>query len=108
LFDRQCAACHGGPTLTEPPGRFQAIMPAEAYVFPNRGLYEFTGKPEDWGRFRPPPLRNVALTAPYLHDGRAETLDDAVAAHADILLTSDERAAVVAFLRSLTDPAFLP
>lgn len=39
------------------------------------GIFEITGKPEDMGRFRPPSLRNIALTAPYMHDGSINSLD---------------------------------
>lgn len=56
--------------------------------------------------FRVPSLRNVALTAPYFHDGSAATLDDAVKAMARYQLGRDlderERSAMVAFLGSLT------
>ena len=45
------------------------------YAAPNRGRFEHTGKPEDIGRFRAPTLRNVALTAPYMHDGSVPTLE---------------------------------
>ncbi|MBU2890126.1 hypothetical protein KO492_10515 [Celeribacter halophilus] len=43
------------------------------------GFYEFTGDPADMGRFLTPSLRNVAATAPYFHDGSAETLEDVLA-----------------------------
>jgi cytochrome c peroxidase len=46
-----------------------------AYPTGNRGLYEFTGKVTDMGRFKPPSLRNIALTAPYMHDGSIATLE---------------------------------
>jgi len=42
---------------------------------PNVGIYEYTSRPEDVGKFKAPTLRNVALTAPYMHDGSAKTLD---------------------------------
>jgi cytochrome c peroxidase len=45
-----------------------------AYPFPNRGVFELSGEPRDMGAFRAPSLRNVALTAPYFHDGSAATL----------------------------------
>ena len=44
------------------------------YPFPNTGLHRHTGKPEDMGRFRTPTLRNIALTAPYMHDGSINSL----------------------------------
>ncbi|MDO6457657.1 hypothetical protein Q4560_11630 [Celeribacter halophilus] len=50
-----------------------------AYPPHTTGFYEFTGDPADMGRFRTPSLRNVAATAPYFHDGSAETLEDVLA-----------------------------
>lgn len=44
----------------------------------HEGLYEFSHKPEDRGKFRIPPLRNVALTPPYMHDGSLKTLEAVV------------------------------
>lgn len=44
------------------------------YPFPNRGVFELTAQAQDMGAFRAPSLRNVALTAPYFHDGSAATL----------------------------------
>lgn len=49
-----------------------------AYPRGNRGLYEITGVANDMGRFRPPTLRNVELTAPYMHDGSLATLEDVI------------------------------
>jgi cytochrome c peroxidase len=49
-----------------------------SYPAGNQGLYEFTGLDRDKGRFRVPTLRNVALTAPYMHDGSLATLDDVI------------------------------
>ena len=50
-----------------------------------------------------PGLRNVALTAPYMHDGSLATLEDVVRRHGGAQLTSRERNDLVAFLRSLTE-----
>jgi cytochrome c peroxidase len=52
------------------------------------------------GRFRPPTLRNIARTAPYMHDGRNQTLEEVLAAFD---LSASERDHVIAFLESLTD-----
>lgn len=49
-----------------------------AYPAPNTGLLEHTGRPEDMGRFRAPTLRNVEVTAPYMHDGSIATLDEVI------------------------------
>lgn len=80
------------------------------------GRAEVTGRPEDRHRYKTPSLRNVALTAPYMHDGSLATLEDVVDFYALgggddpardpglalLDLSSDDRAALAAFLRSLT------
>ena len=48
------------------------------YAAPDRGIFEHTQRPEDIGKFRAPSLRNVAITAPYMHDGSIATLEDVV------------------------------
>jgi cytochrome c peroxidase len=50
-----------------------------AYPSDNTGVYEITHRPSDMGRFKAPTLRNIALTAPYMHDGSVATLKDAIA-----------------------------
>lgn len=52
-----------------------------AYPLRDRGLFEVTGVPEDMGKFRPPTLRNVAVTAPYMHDGSIATLREVIELH---------------------------
>ena len=82
----------------------------------DRGREEVTHSREDRYKFRTPTLRNVELTAPYMHDGSIKTLEDVVAYYntggsADaqkhprikpLGLTDDEQKALVAFLKSLT------
>jgi cytochrome c peroxidase len=104
-----------------------------AYPEPNTGVYAVTQNPKDMGFFKAPTLRNVAITAPYMHDGSIATLSQVLDHYAaggrtisegpykgigkdnprkDKLvsgfeLSDDERADVIAFLESLTDPEFL-
>jgi cytochrome c peroxidase len=80
------------------------------------GRFEVTGLPNDRGRFKTPSLRNVALTAPYMHNGSVDTLEDVIsfydrgggknpnldAAIRPLRLTATEKAALAAFLPSLT------
>jgi cytochrome c peroxidase len=98
---------------------------AGAYPAPNRGVFEITGRAEDMGRFRAPTLRNVEVTAPYMHDGSLATLDEVIRFYADggrdsgrhsplksellsgFSLTAQEQADLVAFLGALTDREFL-
>jgi cytochrome c peroxidase len=103
------------------------------YPESNPGLSEITDDPADTGQFRIPSLRNVALTAPYMHDGSIADLDGVIDHYArggrliaegvlagdgaknpnkDILiggfeLSTEERAGLLAFLNSLTDVEFL-
>lgn len=106
---------------------------AGAYPAGNAGLYDLTGEARDMGKFRAPTLRNVAVTAPYFHDGSAATLDDVIDHYAaggrtigsgpnagvgamnpykssfirGFTITDDERQDLKAFLDSLTDEMFL-
>lgn len=76
------------------------------------GRFIVTKKPSDIGAFRTPSLRNVAVTAPYMHDGSIPTLEAAVdreiyyrafSSGHSVALSSADRAAIVEFLKSLTD-----
>lgn len=70
------------------------------------GLEGFTKNPLDLHKFKVPNLRNVELTAPYLHDGTVETLDEAVRIMGIYLsgmeVPESDRAQIVAFMRTLT------
>jgi cytochrome c peroxidase len=103
------------------------------YPEPNTGLYAFTGNPADIGRFKVPTLRNIAVTAPYMHDGSIATLEEVIDHYAaggrtiqsgpyagvgsenphksrlvaGFTLTAPERQSLVDYLGSLTDPEFL-
>lgn len=87
---------------------------------PDLGRAEVTGRAVDRRAFRTPSLRNVALTAPYMHDGSLATLDDVLDHYArggwpadaqqdarirPLALDADRRRALIAFLESLTSPA---
>jgi cytochrome c peroxidase len=105
-----CASCHTAPLFTDagvsdPLTSFHRIEAANSR---DRGLAEVTGDPADAGRFRTPSLRNVALSPPYLHDGSAKTLPDAIRRHErTAALTDAEMADLVAFLNGLTDAGFV-
>jgi cytochrome c peroxidase len=89
------------------------------------GLSRVTNDPRDMGRFKIPTLRNVGVTAPYMHDGRFATLEEvldhyehvkdgptvdpkmAAGTRKGIKLTRDERCQIIAFLHTLTDTVFL-
>ncbi len=93
-----------------------------SYPTIDHGLRETTGKAHDEGAFRTPSLRNVALTAPYMHDGSISALADAIRRHLSnrgiaspprdsaleqAALRELDLADVVAFLLSLTDSRFV-
>jgi cytochrome c peroxidase len=92
------------------------------YPAPNTGTHEVTMLERDMGMFKAPTLRNIALTAPYMHDGSIATLSDVLDHYAkrgransfrtDALLigftlSDQERADMIAFLESLTDQEFI-
>ena len=111
--EANCTACHGGFDLSD--HSFQNIGQYISYTDPGRE--RITLVPADNGKFKVPTLRNVALTAPYMHDGTMTTLEQVVDHFASgglshpnkspllegFTLTDQERAALVAFLHALTD-----
>jgi cytochrome c peroxidase len=89
----ECFHCHGGFNFTDSSSHANAVVESVgfhntglynidsegAYPAGNTGLYEMSGEPRDMGRFRAPTLRNIALTAPYMHDGSVASLRDVIA-----------------------------
>ncbi len=144
----ECFHCHGGfnfsQSVTHQGKAFTEIefhntglynIGGEGdYPADNTGINEITLKPEDMGRFRAPTLRNIALTAPYMHDGSIETLREVIVDHYSVggrtiksgpntgvgsknpyksnflsgfSLNEEEIDDIVAFLESLTDESFI-
>lgn len=143
----ECHHCHGGFNFTDSTRQRNTVF-VEA-PFHNTGLYNLDGRgaypanntgvagvsnrPADMGHFRAPSLRNVALTAPYMHDGSVATLEEVVRLYeaggrhilegpytgdgrrsplksglvSGFTLTDQERADLLAFLEALTDPSFI-
>lgn len=145
----ECNQCHSGFNFSDS----TRISGSEALAFHNTGLYnitglngtdnypdgnqgvfEFSGAAGDKGRMKTPTLRNIALTAPYNHDGSTATLSDVIDHYArggrlvtmplthlgdgrsnsvkdgeihGFTLTDTEKADLIAFLESLTDTAFV-
>ena len=120
-FGADCFHCHGGPL-------FQSQSYANNGLdekFADAGRGKITGKISDDGKFAVPSLRNAALTAPYMHDGRFATLEEVVehyttgvnrsatldpnlAKHPDggVPLSAADKRTLVAFLKTLTDAQF--
>lgn len=116
-----CFHCHGGPLFTDHQFRNNGLPFTDA----DTGRHRVTGAALDRGTFATPSLRNIALTAPYMHDGRfstleqvldhysegvhrTDTLDPNLAKHPDggLHLTAEDKRCVIAFLRCLTDDRF--
>jgi cytochrome c peroxidase len=122
-FGADCFHCHGGSLFSD-------------HAFHNNGLDgdladdethdlgrgAVTGKRSDQGKFKTPTLRNVAVTGPYMHDGRLRTLEEVISHYSDhvkasetldpniakhpksgLTLSAGDKAAIAAFLRTLTD-----
>jgi cytochrome c peroxidase len=143
----QCAQCHSGfnftemtlqakPAVWQPVYRNTGLYNVDgkgAYTNNNQGLIGVSGKPEDMGKFRVASLRNIEVTAPYMHDGSIATLEKVLEFYAaggrniesgpnkgdgrknpfkdarldKIKLSKPEQVDIIAFLKTLTDHAFL-
>jgi cytochrome c peroxidase len=113
-----CLACHGGdhfagPSLPIGTGFYQKVpaIPGSIYdkkydLLSDKGRAAATGKTEDEHLFRVPTWRNVAITAPYFHNGKVKTLSEAVRVMGKIQLNQDlsdkDVTDIVSFLESLT------
>ena len=121
-----CTTCHGTEAFITPQKSTNNGLDLVSTT--DLGVYEATGNPLDIGTFKTPSLRNVALRAPYMHDGRFATLEkvvehynSGVQAHPNLdrilkdpagnprrmNLTQAEKNALVAFLKTLTDEKFV-
>lgn len=121
LRGADCFHCHGGMLFTDHQFHDNGLDLDKA----DTGRMAVTGNEQDRGKFKTPSLRNVALRAPYMHDGRFATLEEVVehynsgverrpnldpnlAKHpaGGLGLTDQEKSELVAFLRTLTDASF--
>lgn len=149
FFDElfECHHCHNGFNLTNATEHAGTVFDTPAFF--NTGLYnidglgtypeggwglaEFSLEPSDMGKFKPPTLRNIALTGPYMHDGSIETLEEVIDTYAaggrlieegphagdgranpykssfvsGFPMTEQDREDILAFLESLTDDVFI-
>ncbi len=116
-----CTHCHGEPQLTDNNYKNNGIEEVESLDdFPDIGRGAVTDV-FDNGLFRTPTLRNIALTAPYMHDGRFATLEEVLDHYASgghspefsdvnirpFDMTEEEKQAILAFLHTLTDTSFV-
>lgn len=128
-----CGDCHGTISTAGNPYQFLGFKNngLDINTANDVGLQNVTGNADDRGKFKVPSLRNIALTAPYMHDGRFKTLEEVLdhyndptlfsKPNVDILiqlgsnsrfggslgLTDQEKADVIAFLHTLTDTTYL-
>ena len=117
-----CFHCHGGIFYTDNDFHNTGLdaSPAEP------GYGAVSGNPADYGKYKTPTLRNIALTAPYMHDGRFQTLEEVIDFYSDGLkksstidplmkwahvggvhLSPKEKSDLLAFLYTLTDSSFI-
>jgi cytochrome c peroxidase len=133
-----CFRCHGGFNFSDTTGTYHNtglynLAGLLTYPRPNLGLYEYTRRNADIGKFKAPTLRNIAVTAPYMHDGSISTLEEVIDHYASggrtipsgpaagvghdnpakdklihgFRMTRQNRVDLVAFLESLTDQKLL-
>ena len=121
-----CEHCHGGVKT------FKELFHNNGLdtVFSDNCRENFTRQPEDKGRFRVPTLRNIMLTAPYMHDGRFSTIEQVLDHYNEhiknsptlssflqdvsnqkngkkLMLTNSEKSDIISFLSMLTDSSFI-
>lgn len=110
-----CISCHAEPHFTNGKPESNGIQ----LTTEDWGRYRATGKEEDKGKFKVPSLRNIAITHPYMHDGRFATLEEVLRFYAGkkeahgsevvrgYKMTTGEQRQLIAFLNTLTDTSFL-
>ncbi len=122
-FGADCFHCHGGNLFVSKPFANNGL---DSVFTGDGGLGAITGNSGDIGKFKVPSLRNIEVTGPYMHDGRfatleevvehynsgvkrSDTLDPNLAKHpaTGLNLSSEDKEALVAFLKTLTDDKFL-
>ena len=120
-----CFHCHGNPNNPLWTDNIFHNNGLDA-TFLDLGLGAVSGDPNDNGKFKSPSLRNLAYTAPYMHDGRFSTLDDVINHYSEglqnsvtidplmknidaggVQLSDQDKADLKAFLLSLSDPSFI-
>ncbi len=119
-FGADCFHCHGGANFSDHQFHNNGLKPTE-----DEGRSLVTKDKRDRFQFSTPSLRNVGITAPYMHDGRFATLEEVVAHYSGpmhqsdtldpnlakhpkvgLALSAQDQEALVAFLKTLTDPKY--
>mgnify|MGYP003375138314 CR=1 FL=1 len=122
LPDAQCGHCHNAPLLSTNDYFNNGLQEsADLYSFRDPGQGAITGIAGQNGFFKPPTLRNLVFTAPYMHDGSLKTLEEVVDHYAsggknspnkssflfNLVLTESQKSDILAFLLTLTDSTTL-
>jgi len=124
VFSQKCASCHKTDLFTDSAFRNNGLPPNPN--LDDKGREVVTGFPADRYKFKVPSLRNAALTAPYMHDGRFGSLESVLNFYSSgvkdsatldpilnqngvlgLSLSEDEKSAVIAFIKTLTDDDFI-
>ena len=112
-----CSSCHGGFNFTEYSFENNGLY----LEYPDMGRFRLTGEEQDLAKFKVPSLRNVELTAPYMHDGSMSSLEEVVHHYNSggedhpnknnlikpLGLSKNEESELVSFLKTLTDHSFV-
>ncbi len=125
LFEQKCAACHGTELFTDGSFRNNGVSTEQMLRF-DKGREEITLNADDRGKFRVPSLRNIEVTAPYMHRGQFRKLEQVLDYYASgvmdlptldpllkqngqlgIAMSAGEKQQIIAFLKTLTDNEFL-
>lgn len=119
VFLSKCAVCHNEPLFTDFAFKNKGLAPN---AYQDSGRYRITGNPSDIYKFKTPSLRNLAFTAPYMHDGRFSTLDDVLTFFTSGVsptinldpfmatphtITAQEKTDLLSFLNTLNDYVFV-
>lgn len=112
-----CSKCHSGKDFTN----YEILNNGIFETYPDSGLYRLTNRDSDWGKFKTLTLRNIGLTAPYMHNGEINSLEEIVSIYnqggmgyknqsdkiVPLNLSDKEQEDLVTFLKSLTDHSFV-
>jgi cytochrome c peroxidase len=124
ITDAECGHCHNAPLFTTNQYFNNGIESVtDLGSFPDIGRGRVTGDTYNNGQFRAPTLRNIELSAPYMHDGRFNTLEEVIEHYnngggEEVVINKDplirklrldevEKEALIAFLKTLTDRTFI-
>ncbi|TXK46936.1 cytochrome-c peroxidase [Pontibacter qinzhouensis] len=131
VVEQKCGSCHTAPLFTDNHYHNNGLdsdFSRDDFERIYQGRFRITHNPADVGKFKTPTLRNILLTAPYMHDGRFKTIEEVLEHYTKgvqqsptldaafkntatretgLTLTPSEKKAILAFLETLTDDEFI-